>query len=556
MLTELLVQDFIIIEKLRVPFQPGLSVLTGETGAGKSILLDALGFVLGRRSDSNFVRQSASQALVSAHFDLPDNHTLHQIFQEYMIPWDGSLLIRRVLNKNGRSRAFVNDHPVSVHFLQTIGSKLVEIHGQFDRLLQARLHLNLLDSYAGAQDLQQRTQTAYHAWRDQEKQYIKQKTHLEHLRQNEELFRLHLQELETLDPAENEEEHLLEKRQALSHFSRLYSVLQQAHQALTQHQALPALETAQRALNKIEDDTNNTTVKAAQQALSAAVSETTETLARLEELIIQAEDQPQQLQALDDRLHALRATAKKHHILVDQLHMFWKNLENEIQQLDEAEQNLAQYAQAVTHTQAAYAEVAEQLHQLRVKHATLLDACMMTALPELMLPQARFRTHITQLPETQWTQNGLSAVEFEVAMNQGQDFHPLAKAASGGELARLMLCLKSILATHQELTTLVLDEIDIGVGGAIATAIGEKLKNLAHNMQVITITHSPQVAAAGTYHYHVSKVQSPHSATTHIALLSYEQRHEEIARMLSGSHITPEARAAAENLLLHHTIKL
>ncbi len=548
MLQSLTIRDFVIIERMDLSFTTGFSVLTGETGAGKSILLDALGIALGRRAEAGLIRKGAEQATITVEFQPPQGHPVWHVLEEQGIAHEGTIIIRRVLSTTGRHRSFINDQGVSLNLLRQLGDDLVEIHGQHDRLLDTTKHRELLDDYMNNPSLIKGVSACYRTWQRLKAEWDQEQDRLAHLKRDEDFLRFQLMELEKLNLRQGEEEQLLQERQQLAHLGRLWDVLQQTQQHLQGTEVLDAVHAALRVLHRaqIQDDP---AVTAATQALEKTVSELTEAVSQLEEIGLKLQGQPQRLQEIDDRLHLLRAAARKHNVTVDQLSDYYSRLKRDLDNLGDLEQHLEDLALKVKQAKEGYYTKAQELFSERQKYAGKLDAAVMAELPDLHLPNAHFATSVTALPEEQWHEKGMDRVNFMVAMNKGQDLCALEKTASGGELARLMLSLKAVLASQSMVSTIIFDEIDIGVGGAVAAAIGQRLSRLADHVQVLSITHSPQVAAAGAHHFHVTKQDLGQSVGTQVIRLALEERAEEIARMLSGREITSEARAAAQNLL-------
>ena len=548
MLNTLTIQNFVIIDSLNLSFAKGMTALTGETGAGKSILLDALGIILGHRSDVALIRKGCDQAFLAAEFSLSANHPALSLLQEQGIPASETLVIRRSLASNGKNRALINDQPVTITFLRALGELLVEIHGQFDRLMDVSSHRRILDDYMDQLSLKNSVRLAYRTWQEAVTVQTQAEERLDHLRRHEDFLRYQLKEIEALSPEEGEEEQLLEKRQSLIGISKLFESVGGAHGCLQHAEVLSALQTAHRALQKHPTGENDH-IDQATLALEKALSEATEAMAQLEEILGQVDDQPQQLQRIDDRLHALRAIARKHNVTTTDLPQFYAQLKQDLDDLDQAETRAVELARQTRQYKQEFLAHAQDLSNARNNKALELSAAVMAELPELKLPNAKFTISLTPLEEAAWSEQGIDKVNFLVAMNKGQDWQPLEKAASGGELARLMLALKAILATRSTVNTIVFDEIDIGVGGAVATALGQRLSRLAQHLQVLTITHSPQVAATADAHFQVTKEDLGSQVLTNVIQLPLARRHEEIARMLSGEVITDEARAAARSLL-------
>lgn len=551
MLTSLSIRDFVIIDSLDLQFESGLSALTGETGAGKSILLDALSLALGMRSDVSLVRQGAKESVITAEFNVRSAGAVADLLDRQSIPLEESLIIRRVISTQGKGKAYVNDHQVGITFLRELGDTLLEIHGQFDRLLNVSSHRKLLDAYLLAPDIVEKVRQLYQEWRIAEKNYQEAAARLDHLKRHEDFLKYQLRELENLNPQVGEEAQLIEARQELSGFAKLFDGVQQACQALQSGSTLDCLNQAFRALQKLPEGTD-THVDAALKSLQSAVSETTEAIAQLEELYGKVDDQPAKLQQIDDRLQLLRAAGRKHNVSVDDLSSFLEQLRQDLETLDQAEGHTANLEKIVLAKKDVFYQAALQLSQAREKKARELDASMAQELPLLMLPNAKFQTVISPLEESAWNESGIDKIQFFVAMNKGQALSPLEKTASGGELARLMLSLKATLATTVTLPTIIFDEIDIGVGGAVAAAIGQRLAKLAQHVQVLAITHSPQVAAASDHHYLVMKQDAGDQMQTTVVRLPLVNRYDELARMLSGVEVTDEAKAAAKKLLARY----
>lgn len=548
MLVSLSISNLVLIESLTLSFESGLSVLTGETGAGKSILLDALGLALGMRGDTSLIRAGTDQAIVTAEFVVKSDHVIFDLLKNHgLIPAE-TLIFRRIIAANGRSRAFVNDQLVSVGLLRQLGDMLLEIHGQFDRLLDAGIHRQLLDDFAHNAVLKDTVRQAYEAWQESVDKWRQSQERLDMLKREEDFLRFQLLALKKLDLQENEEETLLAQRQALSHVGKLYDAVQSAWKSLGGTALLDAMQGGQRALQKCQD-LQDPKIMGALSSLTKAVSEMTEAISLLEEVQESFADSPEKLVLIDDRLHALRAAARKHGVTIAELPGYYQKLSEDLDNLDQAEGISQKLWLESERLGEAYKAAAQSLYENRAQAACDLDRSVGQELPALRLPQARFFTAVTLSPESAWSAQGIDHIEFQVAMNKGQEFCSLTKAASGGELARLMLALKAVLAAKSEIGTIIFDEIDIGVGGAVAAAIGQRFNALAQHVQVLAITHSPQVAASAQRHYHVSKADGGNKMRTNVVVLPLEKRYEELARMLSGAEITQEALAAAKTLL-------
>ena len=552
MLAALSIRDVVLIDRLDLSFAPGLCVLTGETGAGKSILLDALGLALGARADAALVRQGAERATVSAEFDLPAGHPVLDLLRAQDLPADG-LMLRRVLSADGRSRAFVNDEPVSVGLLRQIGDALVEVQGQFDQrgLMDAANHRPLLDAFGRLGPQLDAAAAAWQAWRAAAADLDRMRAEVEQARRDEDFLRHAVEELDRLDPKAGEEEALAETRATLMNRERIAEALQAAQGELSAGRGADgALRAAQRALERVADKTGGL-FDAAIAALDRAAIELGEALTEIDAATARLEGGGARLEEIEERLFALRAAARKHSVEVDALPALLEDFRERLAALDDQGDLMARLAKAEAAARAAYAAAAAALTGARVEAAAALDAAVAVELPPLRLDKATFRTRVEPAPESAWGPGGADRVAFEVSTNPGTPFGPLARIASGGELSRFMLALKVVLAASGSARTLVFDEVDAGIGGAVAAAVGERLARLARAVQVLVVTHSPQVAARGEQHWHVVKREDGGLVFTRVEELDRAERREEIARMLSGARVTDEARAAADSLMAH-----
>ncbi|MGV8949370.1 MAG: DNA repair protein RecN [Candidatus Paracaedibacter sp.] len=557
MLLSLSIKDLVLIDTLHLSMERGLSVLTGETGAGKSILLDALGLALGMRGDVSLIRQGAEQAVVSAEFCVKDNAQVAQLLIDHGLCEEAAepittLVFRRIVSRagsaTGRSRAFVNDQMVSVGLLRLLGDALLEIHGQFDRLLDPASYRLLLDEFAKSQQLRQIVRQKFQDWQQAHCQWQEMKDSLALLSQNEDFLKHQLAELKKLSPVLGEEETLLKERQALAHVGKLSEAIRD----VTGHLQTPSLESALHAatksLQKVQG-LGEEKINAAIEALERALTEVVEANAQIQEIAFQLADHPRRLQEIDERLYVLRAAARKYGVMGDALAGLQEKLTDQLSSLDQSTDLLAEYYRIATMARGAYHQEATALHACRVEAAEILEKAVLAELPFLKLPQTQFKVQVTELPEAQWGEFGLDRIDFMVAMNKGQEFCSMSKSASGGELARFMLALKVALASRSSIPTIIFDEIDTGVGGAVAAAIGERLTKLSDHVQVMAITHSPQLAACADTHFLVSKQDQGAFMRTSVRCLTQDERRDELARMLSGAEITVEARAAAQSLL-------
>ncbi|MBS0548757.1 MAG: DNA repair protein RecN [Proteobacteria bacterium] len=559
MLQSLSIRDFVLIEKLDLTFvrtggdgpKGRLGALTGETGAGKSILIDALGLALGARAESGVVRRGASQASIAAAFDLPKNHAAHAVLTEQGLDDEDVLTLRRMIGTDGRSRAFVNDQPASVALLRRLGDTLVEIQGQMDQhgLLDMATHRGSLDAFAGLEKQGAAVRSAWQAWRTAEQARAEAEASAAAARRDEEFLRHAVKELKTLAPKADDEETLAAERQMLRSGTALGEAVAQALGELEQGKgAVSAIGSAHRLIERNLDKAAGH-LDAPLAALERALSEATEAQAQLEAARDALEFDPVRLEKIEERLFALRALARKHGVAVPELAALAEKMNAQLAALDDGEAGLAKLAAAAKTARAAYVAAAETQAAARRKGAAKLDKSVTAELAPLKLEKARFVTDVAALPEAEWSENGTDRVQFTVSTNPGTPPAPIAKIASGGELSRFLLALKVCLAKVGDAATIVFDEVDSGIGGATAAAVGERLKRLAKDVQVLVVTHSPQVAAIADRHWLIRKTTTRTAASTDVLPLDAKGRREEIARMLSGAEVTAEARAAADRLM-------
>lgn len=558
MLISLSIRDIVLIDALDLNFSEGLGVLTGETGAGKSILLDALGLALGARADSGLVRPHSKQGVVTACFTLPAGHPLYNYLQQNaLIVEEGeALIVKRVVKADGGSRALLNDQPISVSLLKEVSSYLIEIHGQHDErgLLNPRSHRLLLDNF-GHIDTEP-VSKAYDYWQETEKA-LKQALLLKEEREQDKEWLEHaVQELVAFAPEEGEEESLAAERKDLQKGARLAEDMEAIGQWIDGTDgALSLLRQAGRRLGRISFEYPS--LAEALESLDKALNEAGDASEKLGHAAMMLENDPIRLDGIEARLFELRALARKHRVSPDALPSFMKELQGKLEQIESGEQGVSLLQAENKSARQSYQQAAEKLHQARQKTAKILDKAVMAELPPLKMEAARFLTEIEKQESSQWGSEGCDRVEFTISTNPGADFAPLMKIASGGELSRFMLALKVVLAGAEGTETIIFDEIDQGVGGAVASAIGERLAKLSEKSQLLVITHSPQVAARASQHWLIQKhhqqpsAKKTFSTRTEVKPLSLDERREEIARMLSGSEVTNEARAQACRLLRH-----
>jgi DNA repair protein RecN (Recombination protein N) len=549
-LTGLSIRDVVLIESLDLEFGPGLGVLTGETGAGKSILLDALGLALGARADSGLVRQGQAQAVVTVSFDLPSGHAAHALLRDNGLEGEPGepLVVRRIVRADGGSRAAINDQSASVGLVRELGALLVEIHGQHDDrgLLNPRGHRALLDAFgridSGA------AERAYRAWGEAEAALARAREDLETAARDREWLEHAVAELRKLAPEEGEEESLAGLRAGMQKGARLAEDIAAIGQLLDGSEGGIALvRQAARRLDRIGGE--HELLTAALEALDRALVEASEAEDRLAAAAAALAFDPARLEEAETRLFEIRAIARKHRVEADALPALAEQLAAKLDSLQAGEKSLAALERRVRDGRAAYEAEAAKLSELRAAAAARLDSAVAGELAPLKLDSARLRTLIEPLAEAQWAARGRDRVEFEVSTNPGAPFAPLTKTASGGELARFILALKVALAERGDARTMIFDEIDRGVGGAVASAVGERLHRLAEGAQLLVVTHSPQVAARGQRHLLIEKSHEGLVTRTSVQTLDEARRREEIARMLSGAQVTDEARAQAVRLL-------
>jgi DNA repair protein RecN (Recombination protein N) len=548
MLTSLSIRDVVLIEALDLDFSAGLGVLTGETGAGKSILLDALGLALGDRADSGLVRQGCVQASVTASFDAPGGARALLMENDLACDPGEPLIVRRTVKADGGSRAFVNDQPVSAGLLRALASHLVEIHGQHDDrgLLNPRGHRALLDSFARADG--SATGATHGAWRAAEAALEEGRAALADAERDREWLVHAVAELAAFDPQPGEEEMLAERRALMQRGERIAGEMA-AITALVEGSdgGLSVLRQAARILDRIAE--GHPALVEALAAIDRALIEGEAAEAHLRAAELSLRFDPASLDADETRLFDLRALARKHRVQPADLAALATELAARLGAIEAGGEGLAALEAKVATSRAAYEAAAAALSEKRNAAAARLDATVAGELAPLRLDAAQFRTQIDRLPEAQWGPAGMDRAEFLVSTNPGAPFAPLIKIASGGELSRFILALKVALAEDGAAATMVFDEVDRGVGGAVASAIGERLARLARTTQLLVVTHSPQVAARGSTHLLIAKTSDGTVTRTSVRSLDEAARREEIARMLSGAQVTNEARAQAERLL-------
>lgn len=554
MLAALSIRDIVLIDRLELALAPGLCALTGETGAGKSILLDALGLAIGGRGDAGLVSQSAEQGSVTAVFDVPANHPARLVLAENHLDAEGDLILRRVQSRDGRTRAFVNDQPVSIGLLRQLGDLLVEIHGQHDErgLLDAAGHRALLDLFGGLEAQAANVRRLWSSVAEARDALLAHEEKLKRAQVEQDYLRHVVGELDELAPEEGEETKLAAERTLMMHAEKIAGDLVEAQDALTGNGGLEArLSQAMRRLARSAEQVGGR-LNASIAALDRTLTEAAEARDELDRAMRALEFDPQSLEKAETRLFALRAAARKHNVQVDQLAALAEKFRAQLSDIEGGEIKLEALRKASAAARAAFLEEAEKLSVKRNKAAARLDQHVMTELKPLKLDKATFKTSIERLDPENAGPDGLDRVSFLISTNPGAPLAPLIKIASGGELSRFVLALKVSLASQGAAPTLIFDEVDSGVGGAVAEAVGLRLAELAKVAQILVVTHSPQVAARAGYHMRISKGETKSKnakLATRVDSLDDAERREEIARMLAGATVTDEARAAAAKLI-------
>jgi len=554
MLTRLSIRDIVLIDRLDIDFGTGLAALTGETGAGKSILLDAFALALGARGDAALVREGAEQGQVIAAFDVAADHPARRVLADNALVADldaaDELIVRRVQFSDGKTRAFVNDQPVSVQVLRALGTALVEIHGQHDEraFVDAATHRALLDAYGGSEDEAAGVARLWAERRDCEAAVAAHRSAIERANREAEWLRHAADELAHLAPQTGEETSLAERRTVMMQAEKVSEDLRATYDSVTgPNSPVPPLSAAVRRLERRTTQAP-ALIEPAVKAIDAALTALDEARTHLEAALRMAEYDPQELERIEERLFALRAAGRKYNAPVDELAALARRYEGDLALIDAGAERLAALVRQAQDASARYRAAAQALSAARRRTALALDKAVNAELKPLKLERAQFSTQIESDSEGP---HGLDRIEFWVRTNPGTRPGPLMKVASGGELARFLLALKVVLADRGSAPTLVFDEIDTGVGGAVADSIGARLARLASGVQVIAVTHAPQVAARADRHYLIAKdaLAKGKRVATRVAELNGERRREEIARMLAGAEITAEARAAAERLI-------
>ena len=551
MLASLSVRDLAVIDRLEIVFGPALTALTGETGAGKSILLDALGLATGQRAEAALVRAGAERATVAAVFEVGREHEARVLLEEAGIPCEGEILIRRQVGADGRSRAFVNDQPVGVALLAQLGAALVEVHGQHDQrdLMRPEAHRSILDAFGGHDALRGAVARAYAAWREAAARLEAMQADADRLAEREAALRRDVEELESLKPVPGEEEELAILRTRLGNAQKIAAALGAAGEALEEGDGPERrLRHASAELARVRDVAGGA-LDEALAAIDRALLELGEAQEGIARVGRDLDADAGRLEATEERLFALRAAARRHNTSVAELPAVRDRLAGELAMLEDREGSLSRLSGEASAARAAFDAACDKLSAARRKAAARLDKAVAGELAPLRMEKARFETTLQLLADEDRGREGAERVLFQVATNPGAPAGPLNRIASGGELSRFMLAIKVVSSGAAGGRTLVFDEIDSGIGGAVSDAVGERLQKLGNSAQVLVVTHAPQVAARAASHIRIVKTSGRKSAATDAVPLDDDARREELARMLAGATITDEARAAAASLL-------
>lgn len=553
MLKSLSIRNVILIDKLDLDFADGFTILSGETGAGKSILLDSLGLILGQRADVAMIRSGCDKLAVCGVFECTDKSgLLAKLCAEHDLDYDGEVIINRTLTADGRGKIFFNDQPITQRLLKEIAAFLVEIHGQFDNqgLLDANTHLAVLDAYGHNEKALDELKKLYLQYKNAQKQRISAEQNLEKAQLEEDNLRHWVKEFANINPLENETEELEKKRRLMMNAEKLAENFNAAYKALNASMqgvngCLRQAEAAVARVNGLTEDKYADIYN----MLDTALVNVNEANAEIENALNEIDVNQNEANNIEERLFTLKDLARKHHVAPEDLPAIRKELETKLQTLEKGADDLQSLRDLEQQAFDEYAKQADVVHQMRVSVAADLDKNMQKELPALKLEKARFMTRIEPKNKENWNEYGYDDVCFMVSTNPGNPYGSLSKIASGGELSRFMLALKVNLGQTGNVETMIFDEIDAGIGGATAQAVGAKLAELGKNKQVLVVTHSPQVAAFSTNHFKVEKICDNSTTITTVRQLNAAQKQEEIARMLSGEVISDEARATAKVLM-------
>ncbi len=551
MLKSLSVRNVVLIDKLDLDFSEGLSVFSGETGAGKSILLDSLGLVLGKRGETGLIRHGTDKLTVSAVFEINDkDNPFYKICAQNDIEVEDEIIVKRSLSTDGKSKIFLNDQPITQRLLKELGSYLVEIHGQFDNqgLLNPVNHLSVLDSFGGYEQELNCVSESYKKYKKLQKELIAAQDDYAKSVSDEQNLIHWIDELEKLNVKVGEAEELSKKRVEAMNAEKIIENLNVAYSCLQGKDIASMLQKAQSALSRANHLTENK-FSDIEEMLNTTLIEFNETVNLIEQKSSEITHNSDEAEAIEERLFALKSLARKHSCDIDDLPSILDDFRAKVNLINKGQEHILRLNKELCLAKQDYINKADIVRSLRRKAAQNLDSAVKSELPYLKMEKANFVTAIDNLPESSWSEKGMDDVSFKISTNANTDYGDLSKIASGGELSRFMLALKVNLAKKSSVETLIFDEIDAGIGGATAQAVGERLKKLSDMVQVLVVTHSPQVASFSKTHFMVSKSTKNDETTTSVCLLNENQKQEEIARMLSGDTITDEARAAAKALI-------
>ena len=563
MLTNLIIKNFILIENLTLSFGHKLSVLTGETGAGKSILLDALSFVLGARSDTSLISKDKDSTSVCATFDLPIKHPAinklleNEILKKEDLTTSNEIIIRRVLNKDGKNKIFINDIPVSLSMVKSIGDDLIEIHGQFDNqsLLNPSTHIKILDNFGHLNGLKEQTKIAYNIWQTKKTERLKLQEEFTKAKEDEDYLKHNLKELEELNIQIGEEEELSQKRHLLQNSEKIITSIKDSYDYLSKYGDSPEkfINEATYALERIPDDAKTDDIMQILNELESSSQNLYDAYERLSQILSNQTDDTNTLEAIEERLFTIRELARKHKTTPDELPNFTKQLKQIVENINNSDTLLKNKIDEEELAKKSYIEIATTLSNERKKQGAILSQKVMEELPPLKLEKASFEVVITtKIDEKDFSPTGINDVSFMGSTNFGATKNYLHKIASGGELARFTLAIKVVISDENSISTMVFDEVDTGISGATASAVGERLAKLSQNIQTLVITHSPQVASFANHHFKVEKHydEEQNKTLTSVEQLTEQQKIEEIARIISGDLITSEAIEAAKQLYI------
>lgn len=553
MLVSLSIKNIVLIDQLDIPFNKGTTVLTGETGAGKSIILDALGLLLGNRADSRLLRNGAEKGSVSGEFDISKKPRLRKLLQAYDIDAvENSALIRRVMTNDGKSRAYINDVSVGINLLQEISSHLVEIHGQHEQrgLMQPALHMKMLDEYCANSKLLADVSSAFSKLKNLEIELKHEKTKVDRIREEEDYLRHSFDELASLDPQLGEEESLANKRKIGKNRAKILEVLKSSTEGIIgENDISKKLISTSRYLERSSSNVESL-FSSLIEVIDKAAFEAENAVEEIEKSILElSNEDAADIEQIEERLFNIRELARKHKKTPNELVELKIDIEKQLNSLESSDNNISKLEGDLKLSKENYIYLSKLLSEARMKAALKLEKAILSELKPLRMEGASFKVNFENLTEENWSSNGVERITFLVKTNPGNEFGPINKIASGGELSRFMLAMRVIFSSTKSVPTLIFDEIDTGTGGATADAVGKRLAILGKNHQVFTITHQAQVAAYGDHHIRVEKVNRNNSVVTNVEILLGKQKKEEVARMLAGAVITNEARAAAKKLM-------